>query len=109
MSKGADAMVHDAVTQVLRENGKAVPVLVDDLRLDGDLGLSSLDVTTVLTRLTAGLAKERAEQMMAGADIATVGDLRRAFRGAFDGGASSEREELAASRRRAEARRAASR
>ncbi len=109
MSQSADAMVHDAVEQVLRESGKAMPVLADDLRLDADLGLSSFDVTTMLTRLTACLDKERAEQMLAGADIATMGDLRRAFRAACDGGVSGERDEVEASRRRAEARRAASR
>ena len=108
-AQGADAMVRDALEQVLRECGKAMPVLADDLRLDADLGLSSFDVTTMLTRLTACLDAERAGQVMAETDIATVGDLRRAFRAAFDGGVSGERDELDASRRRAEARRAASR
>ena len=104
-----DAMVHHELERTLRECGKAVPVLADDLRFDADLGLSSLDVTTILTRLTASLDTKRAELMMTGSDIATIGDLRRAFRAACAGGVSGEREELAASRRRAEARRAASR
>jgi len=47
--------------------------------------------------------------MLAGADIATVGDLRRAFRAAVDGDVGGGRDDLAASRRRAEARRAAGR
>jgi len=107
--QSADATVNDALEQVLQESGKAAPRLTDDLRLDADLGLSSLEVTTVLTRLTAGLDARRAERMLAGADIATVGDLRCAFRAAVDGDVGGGRDDLAASRRRAEARRAAGR
>ena len=104
--QSADAMVNDALEQVLRESGKSTPVLTADLRLEADLGLSSLEVTTVLTRLTAGLDARPAEHMLSGADIATIGDLRRAVRAAFAGDVSGGREDLAASRRRAEARRA---
>ena len=104
-----DAIVDDTLEQVLREMGKSAPALTDDLRLEADLGLSSLDVTTVLTRLTARVDTRRAELMMSGSDLATIGDLRSAFRAACNGAVRGEHEDLAASRRRAEARRAARR
>jgi acyl carrier protein len=106
---GADAVVREELLQLLRECGKEQPLLSDDLRLDVDLGLSSLDVTTLLVRLTARLDAHAAGQMMADTEIATVGDLRRAFRPALGGSARDGLDALAASQRRAEARRAAGR
>jgi acyl carrier protein len=106
--ENVDAAVREELAQALRENGKPMPALADDLRLDADLGLSSFDVTTLLVRLTARLDAQHAEQIMADTEIATVGDLRRVFRPA-EGGVSADRDQLAASRRRAEARRAATR
>jgi acyl carrier protein len=105
--EASDAVVRQELVEVLRECGKVVPVLSDDLRLDADLGLSSMDVTTLLVRLTARLEAHEAEQMMSDTDIATVGDLFRAFRPGDHRG--SRADDLAASRRRAEARRAAGR
>jgi len=103
-----DAVVREELAQVLQECGKAVPFFSDDLRLDADLGLTSLDVTTLLVRLTAHLDAHAAEQMMAETEIATVGDLRRAFQ-PTPAGPSTAEDDLAATRRRAEARRAAGR
>jgi hypothetical protein len=103
-----DLVLREELAQVLKECGKAVPRFSDDLRLDADLGLTSLDVTTLLVRLTAHLDAPAAQQMMAETEIATIGDLRRAFQPPSAGPSAGE-DDLAASRRRAEARRAAGR
>jgi hypothetical protein len=105
----ADAAVQEELAQMLRECGKTVPALTDDLKLDADLGLASFEVTTVLVRLTARLDARSAERMMAETEIATVGDLRRTFQASCRTTESAERNDLSASRRRGEARRAAGR
>jgi hypothetical protein len=107
--QAANAIVREELATMLRECDKTVPLLTDDLKLDADLGLASFEVTTVLVRLTAHLDTRAAEQMMAETEIATVGDLRRAFQASRGASVSVERDGLAASRRRAEGRRAAGR
>ena len=100
-----DAVVRGELAALVQKAGKPVDGLTDDLRLDADLGLSSLDVTTLLVALTERLDPTRGNAVTEEVDIATVGDLRRAFRPSAAGRPDEERDALAASRRRAEARR----
>lgn len=104
-----DAVVRAELTALLTKTGRAVPALADDLKLDADLGLTSLEVTTLLVAVTARLEAAQAADVMTDVDIATVGDLRRAVRPSTPAGVHDESDTLAASRRRAEARRAAGR
>ena len=99
-----DALVLDGIATLLRKSGKDVPVLTDDQRLD-DLGLTSLDVTTLLVELTERLGPAAADSGATEVDIATVGDLRRALAPGANAGADIAGDTLAATRRRAEARR----
>jgi acyl carrier protein len=100
-------VVRDEIARLLRELGKDVPAtLTDQDHLDFDLGLTSLDVTTVLTRLSEGLDRTAARALLASTDLATVGDVSRAYRAAADGVAAAPHDELAASRRRAAGREA---
>ena len=75
-----DAIVRAELTALLTKTGRAVPALADDLKLDADLGLTSLEVTTLLVAVTARLEAAQAADVMTDVDIATVGDLRRAVR-----------------------------
>jgi hypothetical protein len=104
-----DAIVRAELLELVSKSGKPVPVLADDLRLDADLGLSSLDVTTLLVALTDRIDPALGETVTSDVDIATVGDLRRAFDPAASRRTADEGGALAASRRRAEARRASGR
>jgi acyl carrier protein len=99
-----DAIVRAELTAVLEKSGKPLPALADDLRLDADLGLTSLDVTTVIVALTDRLDGAGAAATP-DVEIATVGDLVRAFRVSAAGATDAASDPVAASRRRAEARR----
>ena len=103
----SDAVVRKEIVQFLRENGKEPSTLADDDRLDGDLGLSSFDVTSLLVRLGARLDALGAERLMTSTDMGTVGDLCRAFWATLGGGTEAGVDDLMASRRRAASRRAA--
>lgn len=103
----SDAVVLEELVQFLRENGKEQLALTDGDRLDGELGLSSFDVTSLLVRLAARLDISGSERLMASTDMATVGDLCRAFGVALGEETETGPDELMASLRRAASRRAA--
>jgi acyl carrier protein len=101
-----DELVRDGLVRILQKSGKTVPVLSDDVRLD-ELGVSSLDLTTLIVEITARLGID--DDGRAEAEVATVGDLRRVFLPDAGARAESVSDPLAATRRRAEARRAGGR
>ncbi len=101
-----EAVVSEEITRYLQECGKEPAALSDDDRLDGALGLSSMEVTALLTRMTARLGVPGAQQVVLETEIATIGDLRRACHAAIGGAPQTGRDDLAASRQRAAARRA---
>jgi hypothetical protein len=101
-----DGVVTDEITRFLREGGKEAVALSDDDRLDGALGLSSMEVTALLTRITKRLPVPGAQQAVLETEIATIGDLRRACRAVIRGVPQTGLDDLAASRHRAAARRA---
>lgn len=109
---GVDArtVVREEIGRLLDELGRTLPRPPSDQdRLDADLGLSSLEVTTVLSRLAGRLELKGAERLMASTDLATVGDVSRAFLAATGGSApTGPPDPLEASRRRAAARRSLS-
>jgi len=99
-----DAILRAEIADLLRKSGKPLPALSDGTKLDADLGLSSLDVTTLIVALTARL--DAPDDDLTEVEVATVGDLRRAFRPSAAPRPAPQDDALAASRRRAEARRA---
>lgn len=101
-----DAVVHEELRRALRECGKDLRTLSDDDRLDSDLGFASMEVTMLLTRVSARLGLPGSGPGVLEADMATVGDLLRACRAALYGTAGARADELDASRQRAAARRA---
>jgi acyl carrier protein len=98
-----DTVVRTELAALLKKTGIPLELLTDELRLDEDLSLSSLDLTALLVTLTERLGFTG--DVTTDVDIATVGDLRRAFRRS-DGPPDAQSDTLMASRRRAEARRA---
>ena len=103
----AHAVVREELGQFLAELGRRHSGLLSDQdRLDVDLGLTSLEVSTVLVRLAGRLELKGAERLMETTDLATVGDLSRALALALGGAADSVKDTLDASRRRAATRNA---
>ena len=103
-----DKLVNEGLAALLLKSGKTVPILTDDLRLD-DLGLASIDVTTLIVDLSRRLGSDTVDTGATELEIATVGDLRRVFAPGAGAGANTTSDLLAASRRRAEARRTGTR
>jgi hypothetical protein len=101
-----DAVVAEEITRYLRDSGKDPAAVSDDDRLDGVLGLSSMEVTALLTRISARLDVPGAQQVVLETEIATIGDLRRACHAAIRGTPQAGLDDLAASRQRAAGRRA---
>ena len=101
-----DDLVRGGIVRILQKSGEAVPVLSDDMRLD-ELGVTSLDLTTLIVEITSQLGID--DDGRAEAEIATVGDLRRVFLPSASGRAETAADPLAVTRRRAEARRAGGR
>ncbi len=104
-----DRLVRAALARFLEESGRERYEPSDTDRLDVDVGLSSFDVTTLLTQLTSHLDAASAGRLMSAFDIATFGDLCRLFAAALATTAAAGDDELAASRRRAAARRTSGR
>ena len=101
-----DDLVRAGLGRILEKAGKPVPVLTDEVRLD-ELGVTSLDLTTLIVELTARLGID--DDGSAEAEVATVGDLRRIFLPGAPAPTQMSSDPLAATRRRAEARRAGGR
>lgn len=101
-----DDLVRAGLARILQKAGKAVPAFTDDARLD-ELGVTSLDLTALIVELTGRLGIE--DDGAAEAEIATVGDLRRVFLPGAPAATQMVSDPLAATRRRAEARRAGGR
>jgi len=104
-SRDIDSLVRAELAQIFRETGRERYDPSDTDRLDFDLGLSSLEVTTLLTRLTSRLDEASARRVMAETDIATFGDLCRAVQTGYSAATPAPDDDLAASRQRAAARR----
>ena len=98
------ALVRQEIVETLRADGKS-PVSFDDrTRLDGELGLSSLQVVELVSRIGARRRTSSLQRPGLLTDVRTVGDLCAALRDASEA-AGEVSDDLMAARQRAQARR----
>ena len=104
-----ESAIQQEIVRVLQEKStaEALPPITQDSRLGIDLGLSSLDLPQLVSLLEMSLQADPFLSLVPITSVRTVGDLYRAYQRFFSGEpVSTEDAELAASQRRAEARRA---
>ncbi len=101
--------VQDQVGLLLDEKDLPRRDIVPEDRLNADLGLTSLDLASLVAALEMKLKADPFQELVPITSIRTVGDLEAAYVKYFTGSDSEQEvqdEELAKIRRRAEARRA---
>ena len=99
--------VRDQVRLLLDEKDLPLREIQSEDRLNGDLGLTSLDLASLVAALEMTLKADPFQEVVPITSVRTVGDLERAYVRFFSGaGDGVEDEDLAKIRRHAEARRA---
>src|SRR5262245_38792394 len=103
-----ESLVHAEIHRALAQHDGVRAALTGDAQLTAGLGLTSMQVAGIAARLAVVVGADPFARSMALTDVRTVGDLCRAFAAAASGalGGPGSPDELAAARRRAEARRA---
>jgi acyl carrier protein len=97
--------VRDQVASLLDEKDLPARDLRPDDRLSTDLGLTSLDLATLVAALEMKLKADPFQELVPITSVRTIGDLEAAYVRFFSGpGAGCEDNELAEVRRRAQAR-----
>lgn len=103
----------EEIAQILEEKGqnyvKAAAEIRTDHRLGPDLGLTSLDLAQLVAVVEGRLKADPFQELVPITSVRNVGDLSSAYERFFSGdnGKDIDAELLLASKRRAEARRAA--
>src|SRR5262245_993975 len=107
VARDAERLVHAEIRRALAENGVRPTTLASRDLLVGGLGLTSAQLVAVAARLAMRLGVDPFAGSTGFTDIRTVGDLVRMFDAVASGASArqSAPDDLAAARRRAEARR----
>ena len=103
-----DEVVEAEVGRFLAAAGRTVATIDHGERLTEGLGITSFELVELVARLNARLSADPFRTALAFTDVRTVEDLCRAYRGERAGAPPlpGEQDELQASQRRAQARRA---
>jgi acyl carrier protein len=80
-----ETIIHDKIHTLLRERSSDLRTLHGSDNLNSALGLSSLDLATLVAQLEAELGFDPFTKSVAITSIRTVDDLVRAYRGALAG------------------------
>jgi acyl carrier protein len=108
-----ERVLREEIAQILEEKGqshaKSVAEIELEHRLGPDLGLTSLDLAQLVAVVEARLKADPFQELVPITSVRNVGDLCSAYQRFFTGdtGKDLDAELLLASKRRAEARRAA--
>lgn len=100
--------VHGEIHRLLSGRDRTVPEISAELRLETDLGFTSLELVKLIAALDSNLHVDLLAQNILVADLRTVGDISQAYQKSLSGARSpstSVDELLLSSRRRAQARR----
>jgi acyl carrier protein len=96
--------VHDAVLEIVQERNPATIRIDDHQELSGDLGLTSLDIATVVANLDMMLEADPFSELFSITSTRTVGDLLNAYEGFFHQGRVPESKDVEEARDRAKRR-----
>jgi acyl carrier protein len=85
-SARVEAIVHEQIHAILREQSRDVPKLSAKDKLSDTLGLSSLDLATLISELELALDADPFAELVPVTSLRTVGDLVQAYRLALQPG-----------------------
>ena len=101
-----DDVVYAELARFLAASGRAAVPIARGERLIEGLGMTSFELAELVARLNAKLSADPFRTSRALTDVRTVEDLCRAYRGQPAGAPPGKQDELEASLKRAQARRA---
>lgn len=90
-SARVEAIVHEQIHAILKEQSRDVPKLSAKDKLSDTLGLSSLDLATLISELELALDVDPFAELVPVTSLRTVGDLVQAYRLALQPGDTAHR------------------